>query len=125
MPQNRVTINTRVDPDYAAAVYYFASREHMSAATYLRTALSRRAAETIKTKYAEHDRLREVAVLMQGALDNGTWEKLSADQPDIYPSTRAEWEARITAYESSVEKIRTEIEEMDKKVKAMGVAVLA
>lgn len=122
--QDKATIATRVPAKFAEAVTYFAHREKASVSRYTRAALARRASGSIKEQYEENDRIRRMAGLMKAALENGSWEKLAAESPDVYPATREEWIAKITNYEATSGTIIEDIKEMDAKLKEMGVVVL-
>ena len=93
-----MTIGTRVDDEFGAAVAYFAKMDGMSIADYARASLQRKAVRMIQDRTASYDEKRRVAGLMDDALKNGTWKQVLADSPDTFPSTKDEWKKQIEKY---------------------------
>ena len=124
MAEKKTMIATRVPSEFAEAVNFFAARERLSVANYTRSALSRRAANVIKDRYQDYKTAKKTAVLMRDALDNGTWRKLAAEDPGLFPASESAWTALLEQNEKNAEKALAEVKEMDVNLQAMGVGML-
>ena len=119
-----VSIGVKVPGPFRDALEFFASREQMSTANFIRTGIMRRAAGAVKEKAGEMEDAQKSARLMTEALDADTWEKVAAKEPELFPATREEWLSLIDTTEKKAAAALDELREMDAKLKILGVNML-
>ncbi len=109
----RVSVGSRVSEPFAESLVFFAKQSEQSASTYIKSAIAHYARGLCSNKGEESKNCKSIAHSMQILIDNGTWQENAAANPDIFPASLPEWEAKIEKYSKKgkdADEIRAEME---------------
>ena len=121
---DRTTISTKVSAEFAKAVGFFADKENSSIADYARSAMIKKAIDSMKDRTQSMDEKKQLVSLMNRALEEDQWEELAADDDNTFPATLDGWKARIEENTREADSIESELLEMQKQIQVLGVTIL-
>ena len=121
---DRTTISMKVSAEFAKAVGFFADKENASIADYARSAMIKRAIDSMKDRAQTQDEKKQLVSLMDRAIAEDQWQELAADDDNTFPATLDGWKAKIEENTREADSIEAELLEMQKQIQVLGVSVL-